>query len=41
VKEAELKGVCLSMLLSEIVERHYGVEHCKPEEPFLKGLKGL
>jgi predicted DNA-binding protein len=24
VKEAELKGVSLSMLLREIVERHYG-----------------
>ena len=38
-KEAELKGVSVSMLLREIVERHYGVEHGKPEEPFLMRLE--
>ena len=35
-KEAEAKGISLSMLLREIVEEHYGVKLLRPtKKPFI------
>ena len=38
-EEAKARGISLSMLLREIVEKHYGVELGKPaRKPFLAEL---
>ena len=39
-KEAEAKGISLSMLLREIVEEHYGVKLSRPtKKPFITELQ--
>jgi hypothetical protein len=40
VGEAESRGMSLSMLLKEIIEKHYGFKHSKPlDKPFIVRLE--